>query len=222
MNYYHRHLGDYAKDTTNLSMTEHGAYNLLLDRYYGTEKGIPADQVYRAAKAATKEDRKAVDFVLKEFFQLKHGTWVSKRCDEEIQTAQHRIEQARLNGKRGGRPGAHSDNEQEPGGFPPGSNPLTGSKALQSPISIPQSIEPEREENSLSFDIPSCPRNMDTAEESASFLAYYEEEGKAPTQRLWVNWVERAKTSGVYRKRNRPATSAEIAAERAKIIAAQT
>ena len=44
MNYYERHLGDYAKDTAHLTMIEHGAYSLLLDRYYGTEQGIPADQ----------------------------------------------------------------------------------------------------------------------------------------------------------------------------------
>lgn len=43
MNYYERHLGDYSKDTAHLTMIEHGAYGLLLDRYYGTEAGIPAD-----------------------------------------------------------------------------------------------------------------------------------------------------------------------------------
>ena len=51
MNYYERHLGDYAKDAGHLSMLEHGAYSLLLDRYYTTEQPIPADQarwdVYR-------------------------------------------------------------------------------------------------------------------------------------------------------------------------------
>ncbi len=30
MNYYERHLGDYAKDTAHLTMIEHGAYTLLL------------------------------------------------------------------------------------------------------------------------------------------------------------------------------------------------
>ena len=45
------HLGDYAKDTAHLSMLETGAYRLLLDRYYGTEQGIPADQAHRIARA---------------------------------------------------------------------------------------------------------------------------------------------------------------------------
>ena len=61
MNYYERHLGDYAKDTGHLSMLEHGAYTLLLDRYYSTEEGIPADQVHRIARARTKEEKDAVD-----------------------------------------------------------------------------------------------------------------------------------------------------------------
>ena len=51
MNYYERHLGDYSKDTAHLTMIEHGAYGLLLDRYYGTEAGIPADQVHRIARS---------------------------------------------------------------------------------------------------------------------------------------------------------------------------
>lgn len=91
MNYYERHLGDYAKDTGHLSMLEHGAYNLLLDRYYGTEGGIPADQVYRVARAKTKEEREAVDLVLAEFFELIDGSWIKGRCEEEIARYRERI-----------------------------------------------------------------------------------------------------------------------------------
>ena len=134
MNYYQRHLGDYAKDTTNLTALEHGVYNLLIDRYYSTEKGIPADQVYRVSKAASKEERSATDFVLGEFFQKRGNSWVSKRCDEEITKARHRIEQARLNGKNGGRPRnpelTHPDTGQEPSGFP------SANRIESSPFSI--------------------------------------------------------------------------------------
>lgn len=85
MNYYERHLGDYARDTAHLTMMEHGAYSLLLDRYYATEAGIPADQVHRVARARTKEEKAAVDAVLAEFFVLESGLWRSKRCDLEIE-----------------------------------------------------------------------------------------------------------------------------------------
>lgn len=84
MNYYERHLGDYAKDTAHLSMLEHGAYTLLLDRYYATEQGIPADQAHRVARARTKEEKEAVDIVLQEFFRLEGGVWVKGRVEEEI------------------------------------------------------------------------------------------------------------------------------------------
>lgn len=84
MNYYERHLGDYAKDTAHLSMLEHGAYNLLLDRYYSTEHGIEADQVHRLCRARTKEERAALDVVLQEFFSLQEGVWLHKRAEEEI------------------------------------------------------------------------------------------------------------------------------------------
>lgn len=84
MNYYERHLGDYARDAAHLSMLEHGAYTLLLDRYYATESPIPEDQVYRIARARTPEECEAVDVVLAEFFVLEDGAYHQKRCDEEI------------------------------------------------------------------------------------------------------------------------------------------
>ena len=88
MNYYERHLGDYAKDTGHLSLLEHGVYTILLDRYYSTEAGIPADKAYRLARARTDEEMAAVDCVLEEFFTLEDGTWTHGRCEEVI--AQYR------------------------------------------------------------------------------------------------------------------------------------
>lgn len=84
MNYYERHLGDYAKDTAHLSILEHGVYSLLLDRYYGTEQGIPADQAYRVSRARSDDERAAVDVILGEFFELQDGVWINRRAEEEI------------------------------------------------------------------------------------------------------------------------------------------
>lgn len=125
MNYYERHLGDYARDTAHLSMLEHGAYTLLLDRYYATEQGLPADQVHRLARARTREERSAVDSVLSEFFTLSNGLWVKNRVQEEIDKANKSIEAARVNGKKGGRPkkpnGFSQETQEKPNGFPLGS-----------------------------------------------------------------------------------------------------
>lgn len=85
MNYYERHLGDYARDTGHLSLLEHGVYTLLLDRYYASELPIPEADVYRVARARSKEERAAVDAVLSEFFTLEDGFYRQKRIDSEIE-----------------------------------------------------------------------------------------------------------------------------------------
>lgn len=134
MNYYERHLGDYAKDTAHLTMLEHGAYSLLLDRYYSTEQGIPNDQAHRVARARTREEKQAVDSVLDEFFTLVDGVWLNHRCDEEITKAQTKIKAAQENGKRGGRPKSNpAQTQNKPGGFSVGSENETQEKAHQTP-----------------------------------------------------------------------------------------
>lgn len=142
MNYYERHLGDYAKDTGHLSMLEHGAYTLLLDRYYATEAGIPADRVHRIARARTKDEKAAVDVVLQEFFVLDEGVWINRRAEEEIGRARLRISTAQANGRKGGRPpgkagrtgkSGGTGTREEPGGFSAGSEKESGKEALQTP-----------------------------------------------------------------------------------------
>ena len=144
MNYYERHLGDYSKDTAHLTMIEHGAYGLLLDRYYSTETGIPADQVHRIARARTKEEKAAVDIVLKEYFKLIDGIWINIRAEEEIAKANVKIYAAKENGKRGGRPkksniGSENETQQKPSGLFIGSENETQQKAHQTPDTRHQS-----------------------------------------------------------------------------------
>jgi hypothetical protein len=62
VNFYKRFMGDYAKDTSHLSLVEHGAYALLLDAQYAMEKGLPpayAD-LYRICRAMTKLEQMTV------------------------------------------------------------------------------------------------------------------------------------------------------------------
>ena len=92
MNYYKKHLGDYAKSTATLTILEHGVLNLLLDLYYATEKPLPAKNIYSCARARTKKEKVAVDVVLKKFFVCTKEGWRQKRADEEI-------EKAKLKGK---------------------------------------------------------------------------------------------------------------------------
>lgn len=95
MNYYERHLGDYAKDAGHLSLVEHGAYTLLLDRYYSTEAAIPKADIYRVCRAVTKAEKDAVQTVLREFFHLHGEVYRHNRCEEEIARAAEKRGKAR-------------------------------------------------------------------------------------------------------------------------------
>ena len=115
-------------------MLEHGAYGLLLDRYYATERGIPVDQAHRVARARTREERAAVDAVLAEFFTLSDGILTHGRVQREIEKAQSKIKAARENGMRGGRPKLNqTQTDEKPTGLLPGSDSQTQMKAHQTP-----------------------------------------------------------------------------------------
>lgn len=106
MHHYPQHIGDYRKHTAHLTMVEDGAYRRMLDTYYMHERPLPSDiaSVQRLASARSKEERAAVEAVLREFFTLHDDGWHNNRADEEIAAYQERAETARKNGKGGGRP----------------------------------------------------------------------------------------------------------------------
>lgn len=68
MNYYQRHLGDYAAQAGYLSALEHGVYTLLLDWYHKNERAIPRELVYQISKASSRTEKQAAEKVLKAFF----------------------------------------------------------------------------------------------------------------------------------------------------------
>lgn len=85
MNYYKRHLGDYAKKAGRLSMLQHGSYTLLIDACYDRETFPTLEQAIEWTWASTKEETEAVQFVLSKFFVLEDGLYVQKRIQEELQ-----------------------------------------------------------------------------------------------------------------------------------------
>ena len=90
MNYYPRHLGDYARDAGHLTLAEHGAYTLLLDRYYATERPSGREEAFRICHANSKADREAVTRILREFFRWTDEGYRNKRADEEIHRAREK------------------------------------------------------------------------------------------------------------------------------------
>ena len=95
MNYYEHHLGDWAAATGHLTWDEDMAYTRLLRAYYHQEQPIQQGQQYRLAKATTAVQRKAVDQVLSEFFELREGRYHQKRADREIARYQDKQDKAR-------------------------------------------------------------------------------------------------------------------------------
>lgn len=123
MNYYPRYPGDYLAKTLDLTMVEDGAYTRLIDWYYSNERPIAHERRYAVGRATTPVERQAVDSVLAGFFERDGDVWRHDRIDEEISKATPRIEAAKANGSRGGRP------KKNPAGNPqgnPAGNP-TGS-----------------------------------------------------------------------------------------------
>lgn len=101
MNYYPRHLGDYARDAGYLSLTEHGAYTLLLDWYYANERPIPRELVFSICKASTRSEKQATEKVLRAFFRWddKAG-WQHKRVEEELGRMRDKKTKASLSAKQ--------------------------------------------------------------------------------------------------------------------------
>lgn len=87
MNYYERHLGDYAKDTALLSQGQVGAYDLLLDYYYATEKPLPLDaaDLHKITRATTPAERANTAKVLAHFFTKTDAGYLKGRVEEEIE-----------------------------------------------------------------------------------------------------------------------------------------
>lgn len=104
MNYYRRHVGDYAKKAGHLSVLEHGVYTLLMDAYYDREQPPTKAEAIRQSKARTPEILQALDAVLSDFFILTNGVYVQPRIEEEFEKAAEYARIQRENGKKGGRP----------------------------------------------------------------------------------------------------------------------
>lgn len=94
MNFYKHYIGDYQRDTGHLSLTEHGAYRLMLDAFYATGKPLPAEKraLYRLVRAESRQDRLAVDSVAAQFWQAANGGLVNRRACVEIARAEKQAE----------------------------------------------------------------------------------------------------------------------------------
>jgi uncharacterized protein YdaU (DUF1376 family) len=86
MHYYSHNIADYRKDTLGLTIIEHGAYRQLLDQYYLDEKPLPLDEetLYRLVNARNQDEKYAVRYAIKSFFNKTEDGYVHGRCEATI------------------------------------------------------------------------------------------------------------------------------------------
>jgi len=96
MHYYTHNIGDYRRDTSHLTLLEHGVYRQVLDQYYLNEKPIDLDttKLERILNIKTEEEKNALANVLQDFFVKTKNHYVHKRCDIAIEEYQSKSEKA--------------------------------------------------------------------------------------------------------------------------------
>ena len=86
MHYYQHNIGDYRKDTSHLSLLEHGIYRQLLDTYYLDELPLSNDlaKLMRSHSVRNADEQQALQNVLTDFFELTEFGYIHKRCEDGI------------------------------------------------------------------------------------------------------------------------------------------
>jgi uncharacterized protein YdaU (DUF1376 family) len=93
MNFFKLYIGDYQRDTGTLTLAEHGAYMLMLQHYYATERPLPAGrELHRLLRAESRQERDAIEAVANRFWRLTDAGLVNDRADEEIVKGQAQAE----------------------------------------------------------------------------------------------------------------------------------
>lgn len=145
MKFYKRFPGDIIKKTSGLTMAQFGAYDRLIDWCYANELPIDPEEVYTITHAMTPADRRDVDRVLAKFFTLAEDGYRQERIDEVIAEALPKIEAARENGKKGGRP---KGTNKKPSGLSEQTNELTEGFDSQKASQSQNKTSPLRSEDS--------------------------------------------------------------------------
>lgn len=198
MNYYKKHLGDYAKDTGHLSALEHGVYNLLLDYYYSTEMPIPEGRCERIAKAMRDFEKDAVRAVLDEFFYLEDGCYHHAKCDEVIAQAQQKSLKAQASAEaRWGKNkrNANASETHSEGNAIHNSTTTPPSKARTSKRSrkAPRDFVVT---DSMRMWAVTEHINVNLDNETAKFMDHDFDKPKSDWVGTWRNWIRRANEDG--------------------------
>lgn len=89
MHSYQHNIKTFNNATRHLTRVERSLYRDLIELYYDTEQPLPADDFDRLSRrviALTEDERKALQFVLDEFFEVVGGFYTHQYCDEVIES----------------------------------------------------------------------------------------------------------------------------------------
>jgi uncharacterized protein YdaU (DUF1376 family) len=102
LHYYQHNIADYRKDTTHLTLLEHGCYRQLLDQFYLDEKPLPLedDKLFRLFNARTEDEKIAIKNVINDFWTKTEDGYVQGRSKTEIELYKDRLEVATKSAKK--------------------------------------------------------------------------------------------------------------------------
>lgn len=205
-------IGDYLRDTQELTGPEHGAY-LLLIMHYWQKKGEIGCDVERLARVC-KSDVETARFILGYYFDLVEGNYRNKRADLEMERADNRRNSAKQNGLKGGRPPL--ENPQETGGLSdknssvpdskPSSNPQESSSPSPSPsytgiqeerekrAGAPQPSEPSRFKKPTIDDVSAYCSERRNGINAQRFVDYYDSTGWKVGKHPMKDWKAAVRT----------------------------
>lgn len=157
------YIGDYLRDTEELTCMEHGAYLLLLMHYWqkGGEIGCDIGRLARVCRS----DEETARFILGYYFILENGNYKNKRADDEMIKAESRRLSAEENGRKGGRP--PKNNPQETARLAKQNPPVSQMEPDHNPTHNPQkSSSPSSSSSQSSSESNSRASSLDTTEVS--------------------------------------------------------
>ena len=201
MNYYKRHLGDYAKDTKTLCIYGHGVYTVVLDYYYSEEGPVSDEDVEALVRPKTATERAVVAKVMARYFKRDGDHWRHSYADRVIREWQEKSAKAALSADK------RWHSEGNANASPNAERPQSDGNASHKPVAISQEKERGRaRELPEDFKPPEFVtvrlrlaghNGLWKPENVGAFVAHYRSQSAAKTDKEWgelfVKWMLREK-----------------------------
>jgi len=205
MKWFKLYIGDYQRDTADLSLAEHGAYLLMLQHYYATGKPLPTGKaLHRMLRASDKDEREAIDAMVARFWTVTDAGLINGRADAEIGKAaeqactNQRIAQAREVARRAKRNEHEAcsvrDTNTQPNQIPDTRSPSLRSGGARG-TRLPPNWEPD--DDAWQKACEALRSTADACTELDKFRDYWAAQPgqkgvKADWNATWRNWIRKA------------------------------